>query len=61
MKPLFAANHRWAMRQGLKSLQLELRRRRATSAQALAAIPAPPPPTFPHNFTNNKKLSAAWG
>lgn len=35
-KPLFAANHRWAMDSGLVSLERELRRRRGESA--------PPPP-----------------
>jgi len=29
LKPLFAANHRWAMAQGEKSLRAELARRRA--------------------------------
>src|SRR5690349_14878052 len=29
LKPVFAANHRWAMRRGEESLVLELRRRRA--------------------------------
>jgi hypothetical protein len=42
--PLFAANHRWAMRQGEESLQLELRRRRATSNTVRTAIPPPPGP-----------------
>jgi hypothetical protein len=27
LKPLFSANHHWAMRQGLKSLKVELKRR----------------------------------
>ena len=31
LKPLFEANHRWAMAQGEKSLKLELARRRAAS------------------------------
>ena len=31
MKPLFAANHRWAMARGLKGLRSELRRRRAAA------------------------------
>ena len=44
MKPLFEANHRWAMAQGEASLKLELARRRATSARALATIPPPPGP-----------------
>lgn len=42
MKPFFSANHRWAMQQGLKSLQIELARRHATTPQARALIPAPP-------------------
>jgi hypothetical protein len=45
-KPLFAANHRWAMARGEESLNLELLRRHAATPQALAAIPPPPPPTF---------------
>src|SRR5262249_32343699 len=44
LKPLFEANHRWAMAQGEESLKLELARRRATSEDARAAIPAPPGP-----------------
>jgi hypothetical protein len=44
MKPLFEANHRWAMGQGEESLKLELARRRATSDSARAAVPAPPGP-----------------
>jgi hypothetical protein len=46
MKPLFSANHQWAMRKGLESLALELQRRRAPTPQARARIPAPPGPTF---------------
>jgi hypothetical protein len=42
VKPVFSANHRWAMAQGEKSLRLELARRRANSAEELARIPAPP-------------------
>jgi hypothetical protein len=44
LRPLFEANHRWAMAQGEESLALELERRRATSADAQARIPAPPGP-----------------
>ena len=44
LKPVFEANHRWAMAQGEESLKLELARRRATSDSARAAIPAPPGP-----------------
>jgi hypothetical protein len=46
MKPLFEANHRWAMAQGEKSLELELARRRALSDTARARIPPPPGPAI---------------
>lgn len=52
MRPVFAANHQWAMKKGLESLLLELRRRRGEQQ-----VPAAPAPTFPHNFLNNKILS----
>jgi len=45
MKPIFAANHRWAMARGEESLQLEIARRRAKSAEERARIPVPPSPT----------------
>jgi hypothetical protein len=45
-KPIFAANHRWAMARGEESLRLELRRRHARTPAELAAIPPPPGPTF---------------
>ena len=44
LKPLFDANHRWAMSQGEESLKLELARRRATSDAARRAVPPPPGP-----------------
>lgn len=51
MKPIFAANHRWAMARGERSLGLELARRHAGGDQTLlAAIPRAPGPTFPHNI-----------
>lgn len=45
VKPIFAANHRWAMARGQESLALELRRRHARSPEEFAAVPSPPPPT----------------
>lgn len=45
LKPLFSANHRWAMQKGLESLELELRRRQATTPEARARIPQPPAAT----------------
>lgn len=50
LKPVFSANHRWAMDRGLESLRLELRRRAAASEEERARIPLPPGPTFPHNL-----------
>jgi polyketide cyclase/dehydrase/lipid transport protein len=44
LKPVFEANHRWAMAQGEESLKLELARRRASSDAARALIPPPPGP-----------------
>jgi hypothetical protein len=45
LKPVFSANHRWAMRRGEESLKLELARRRG-EATGRAAAAAPPGPTF---------------
>jgi hypothetical protein len=45
MKPIFSANHHWAMAKGEESLKLELARRRATTPAELARIPPPPAPT----------------
>jgi hypothetical protein len=49
LKPVFSANHRWAMARGEESLRLEIARRKARSAEEAALIPPPPGPTFPHN------------
>ena len=48
MRPLFEANHRWAMARGEESLKLELARRRAATLEERAAVPPPPGPTLPH-------------
>jgi hypothetical protein len=45
LKPIFSANHRWAMARGEESLRLELARRSAKTAEERARIPAPPGPT----------------
>ena len=59
LKPLFSANHRWAMARGEESLKLELIRRRSKSQDEAAKIPAPPAPTFPHKREYAKHWSAA--
>jgi len=46
LKPVFSANHHWAMRMGEKSLKLELMRRHTTTLKERALIPPPPGPTF---------------
>ena len=50
-KPIFSANHRWAMAKGEESLKLEINRRRGVGAKN-----HPPGPTFPHNLRYPKKL-----
>jgi hypothetical protein len=46
MRPIFSANHRWAMARGEESLKLELQRRHAKTEAQRRAVPAPPGPTF---------------
>ena len=45
-KPIFSANHRWAMQRGEESLRIELARRHARTPEDAARIPQPPAPTF---------------
>ena len=45
-RPIFSANHRWAMARGEESLNLELQRRRAKTDAERRAISDPPRPTF---------------
>lgn len=45
MKPIFSANHRWAMAKGEESLKLELARRHARTVAERDAVPPPPPAT----------------
>jgi hypothetical protein len=47
LRPVFAANHRWAMATGERSLQLEIYRRQAQTDAERAAVPPPPGPTWP--------------
>jgi uncharacterized protein YndB with AHSA1/START domain len=42
LRPAFEANHRWAMEQGRKSLELELARFGAATVEAMNLGPAPP-------------------
>ncbi|HRI44096.1 MAG TPA: SRPBCC family protein [Fimbriimonadaceae bacterium] len=46
LRPIFEANHRWAMKQGEKSLRLEVRRRRAERDGRLERLPRPPGPAL---------------
>lgn len=45
MKPIFSANHHWAMARGEESLKRELARRHAPTEQERALIPPPPQAT----------------
>lgn len=49
MKPIFAANHQWAMARGEESLRLELARR-AAPEHVRALMPAPPAATTAQDF-----------
>ena len=46
LKPVFSANHRWAMARGEESLRLELRRTAGAERPGCGTVPPPPPPTF---------------
>ncbi len=45
LKPAFEANHRWAMEQGRKDLELELARGRARTVEEMNSIAAPAGPS----------------
>jgi hypothetical protein len=61
MKPIFSANHHWAMARGEESLKLELARRHARTPEQRAAVPPPPAATFgfmlPENARADQVLS----
>jgi hypothetical protein len=42
LKPVFSANHQWAMEMGEKSLLLELQRRHAATPEEASRVPPPP-------------------
>jgi hypothetical protein len=44
LKPVFSANHVWAMMRGKQSLELELARRHAPTPEARNRVPPPPLP-----------------
>ena len=46
LKPVFSANHHWAMARGYESLRLEIQRRHAGTPAERSAVAAPPQPTF---------------
>lgn len=54
LKSIFGANHHWAMNQGLRSLELEIRRRRGE-----AGVPDPAQPTWPHQSKGTKQREQA--
>lgn len=58
MKPIFSANHHWAMARGEESLAIELARRHAKSQADLALIADPPGPTFGFLLPKNSEATA---
>ena len=61
LKPIFAANHHWAMEMGEQSLNLELARRRATTDEERSRIPPPPMPTTTSPLPLFASLAVALG
>ncbi len=59
LKPIFSANHRWAMARGEESLELELARARAVTEEEAELVPRPPGPTFPHSRRYNQGAAKA--
>ncbi|MCG8608425.1 SRPBCC family protein [bacterium] len=57
LRPVFSANHRWAMKKGEESLKIELLRRRFP--EGTKVIPQPPGPTFPHNLIHRRPRAGA--
>lgn len=51
LKPIFIANHKWAMRKGFQGLKYELLRRQTKKENA---TPPRQKPTFPHNLLVKK-------
>lgn len=50
LKPIFTANHMWAMQCGEESLRLEMARRCAKTPAERERVPAPPQPTTTSSF-----------
>jgi hypothetical protein len=61
LKPMFEANHRWAMARGEESLLLELARSRARTPSQLSALPAPELPPGPKETALGGLAIAAIG
>ena len=59
LRPIFEANHRWAMAKGEESLRLEIARRRAMDAEARARVPPPPGPSSDMAFSIGAAAVAA--
>jgi uncharacterized protein YndB with AHSA1/START domain len=56
VRPAFEANHRWAMEQGRKSLELELARYRSATVEEMNIIP---PPVGPKELWNQALAGGA--
>ncbi len=59
-RPIFAANHYWAMRTGELSLKLELERRRAQTPEEHAQLEEPPQPTTSSIVPLTLAVSGFW-
>ena len=59
-RPIFEANHWWAMRMGEESLKRELAGRHAPTPEAEADVPEPPQPTSPSPATMTIGMAGIW-
>ena len=60
LKPVFSANHNWAMARGEESLRLELARQRARTEEQRVQIPEPPRPRLSQRQRRRLGLSRAY-
>jgi len=61
LKPVFVANHRWVMRRGAESLNLELLRRRRLRLGDPRPVAPPSGPTFPYGPASRRlRAWIAW-
>jgi len=56
-RPIFAANHKWAMARGEESLRIEISRRRSARQGTTGNVASPPLPTWPHRRRSTQRAA----